>query len=231
MPPAPTNNQAATTDFNTAYQEFGNVYNPQVDAVNTQLAALPGQQATQQASLDQAKTNAFTNNALTANARGIMYSGYTPAQNTSYTTNTYNPAVTKLNTDFTTQKQTLTDKINAINQQRSNDANSLVQNTVQAQQQAAAEAAKEQATAAREAANAAKSAGALPSTAQVRIAINQGLSSVKGGDGYVSPQDYATALGDWLAAGQSRNSFNNEFKNYRNPTNTYYDYAIKAAGL
>src|ERR1700753_2618241 len=142
MPPAPTNNQAATTDYNQAYAEFGNVYDPQVSAVNTQIAALAPAQAKQQSQLDQAKANAFTNNALTANARGINFSGYTPAQNTSYTTNTYNPEVDKLNTYYTGQKQTLQDKITAINQQRANDANTLVQNTKQAQAEAAAAAAQ-----------------------------------------------------------------------------------------
>lgn len=142
MPPAPTNNQAPTTDFGTAYSELGVAYDPQVATVNTQLAALPGQQQTQQTQLDQGKANAFTNNSLTANARGLMYSGYTPVQNAAYTTNTYTPAVTKLNTDFTDQKQTLQDKITSINQQRSNDAESLVQSTQ-------AERAKEAATAAR----------------------------------------------------------------------------------
>lgn len=128
MPPEPVP-AAPTTDYGTAYSEFGSVYDPQVASVNTQLAAIPGQEATAQASLDQAKANAFTNNSLTSNARGIMYSGYTPSQNTAYTTNTYNPAVTKLQTDTATNKQTLQDKITSINNQRAQDAEQLVEST------------------------------------------------------------------------------------------------------
>lgn len=165
MPPvAPNNNQAPTTNYGDAYNSFENVYAPQVQAVqaqqaqalqtkNTTLAQLDQDKTTNLSSLDQAKVNAFKDNATTANARGLNFSGYTPYTNDQYTTNTYNPGVDKVNTDYTRgvadtnttydqNNQSLIDKITAINQQRANDANTLVLNTQQAQQEAAQAAAK-----------------------------------------------------------------------------------------
>lgn len=72
---------------------------------------------------------------------------------------------------------------------------------------------------------------ALPTQAETSSAIEQGLSKVTGADGYVSPQDYAAALGDWLSAGLPRADFNKQFSAYRNPANGYYNYAISQAGL
>lgn len=220
QPPAPTNNQAATTDYNTAYAEFGNVYDPQVADVKNQQTQLAQSAQVSQNQLDQARTNAFSNNSLTANARGLMYSGYTPAQNTAYTSNIYNPADQKLITNTQNQQQSLTEKIAAINQQRANDANSLVQNTQQAQ----AQAAKEAAAAARAGAKA-----NLPSQAQIGSMISSGLAKVTGRDGYVAPEDYAQAYVDWINSGGNASSFNSQFGRYKNPNNGYYNYAITSA--
>lgn len=57
--------------------------------------------------------------------------------------------------------------------------------------------------------------------------IESGLRSVKGGDGYVSPQDYAQAYKDWTQAGGDISSFNSKFGYLKNPKNGYYDYAIR----
>lgn len=242
MQPQPNNNQAATTDYNTAYGEFGNVYDPQVQDVQQQiaqagqthattLAQLDQDKTTSLSSLDQAKVNAFSNNATTANARGLTFSGYTPYTNDAYVTNTYNPNVDKVNTTygrnvdsenttFNQNNQSLQDKIIQINQSRANDANSLVNNTVQAQQQAAQDAAKASASAAK---------AAQPSSAQVASAISSNLAKTTGKDGYVAPEDYAQAYVDWINSGGSASSFNSNFGRYKNPSNGYYNYAITEA--
>lgn len=164
MPPQPTP-PAATTDYATAYGELGSTYDPEVAAVNTDIAALPAQQAAAQASLDQAKANAFKSNALTSNARGVLFSGYTPQANSDYTANTYNPAVTNLNTKTQNQQQTLQDKITDINNQRAQGAESLVEDTQEANAKVTAAALRAQqstdsktATAATAASNKASSA-------------------------------------------------------------------------
>lgn len=243
MPP-PNNNQAPTTNQTTAYNELGSVYDPQVQAAqaqegqlaqtkNTALAQLQQDNTTKLSQLDQAKTNAFTNNALTSNARGIMYSGYTPAQNDAYATNTYNPNVQGQNTNYqrgvdstnstyNQNYQSLQDKITQLNQQRANDAYSLVQNTQQAQAQAA-----------KQAASAAKSAG--PTASQSRQLFSnaslQNLQNQTGSDGHISPEAYAQEAIKWLNAGYSVSDLNSLASSTKllDPNNGYYQYALSQA--
>lgn len=238
----PNNNPAPTTNYTTALGEVASTYDPEqaqtqaqldqaVTARNTNLSELSQNQQTSLSQLDQAKANAFSNNALTSNARGIMYSGYTPATNNAYVTNTYNPNVDKVNTtysrgvdtantNFNNTQQSLTEKINQINQDRANAANTVVLNTQSAQQ----EAAKEAASAAQASAKASQ-----PSQNQIASAISSGLAKVTGQDGYVSPEDYASAYTDWINAGYSASSFNSTFKSFQNPNNNYYKYAVTQA--
>lgn len=79
--------------------------------------------------------------------------------------------------------------------------------------------------------SASSGSNAAPSRSQITGAIQQGLASVVGRDGYVSPQDYANGLKQWLANGLPRADYNKQFKSYRDPKNGYYDYAVKQAGL
>lgn len=55
-----------------------------------------------------------------------------------------------------------------------------------------------------------------------KAAINQALSAAKGGDGFVSPDDYAAAKQDWIDRGGTPTSFDTKMKGYRNPENSYY---------
>lgn len=230
MPPAAPatsavapNNPAPTTDYGTAYNEEGAIYDPQLSDVATEQQQLATQTQQSQAQLDQAKANAFTNDSLTANARGLMYSGYTPSTNTAYTTNTYNPAVTKLQTSNASSATTLQEKIDELNQNRANDAANLVSST----QTSNAEAAKTAAEAATKAATASKAA--QPTTNDIAAAVTQNLAKASGSDGYVSPEDYAQAYIDWINNGQSASSFKSTFSRFENPNNGYYNYAITQA--
>lgn len=49
----------------------------------------------------------------------------------------------------------------------------------------------------------------------------QVIQSRLGSDGYLSPQDYATAKNAWIAAGYKGSDFDDEFSTYRNPSDTY----------
>lgn len=53
-------------------------------------------------------------------------------------------------------------------------------------------------------------------------AINQALSHAAGNDGFVSPQDYASAKQDWIARGGSATLFDTSMRGLRNPTNPNY---------
>lgn len=77
------------------------------------------------------------------------------------------------------------------------------------------------------AASSAKTSNPINSIGQ----IQGGLMSVRGKDGYVSPQDYAKAYADWVQVGGSKTSFDQMFGHLKNPSNKYYGYAISQLGI
>lgn len=254
----PNNNQAPTTNYNQALASFGSVYDPQVAAVqgqqtellneaNTNLTRLSQDQATTLSSLEQAKRNAFSNNSLASNARGLFYSGYAPAQNNAYTTNTYNPNLEKANTDYQrnvqdthtkldSENQSLLDKINAINQSRANDAYSLVENTKQAQLSAAKARASGGGSGGSGGSGRSGGSGGSGGSGKAGKAfdlttvaagtlqrqLTNSLRSVEGRDGHVSPENLAKAFNTWRAAGLDTNSFWKHFQGVWNPKQGNY---------
>lgn len=212
----------AVPTYQQAYDSLGSTYDPQTTLVNNEISALPGQQQSQLSALDQAKVNAFSDINTDANTKGVLFSGFSPTEQASYVGTKYLPAVANLQTSFTNQQNTLQGQLNTLNAQRISDANSAVSSA----QKAASTAAYKNAELAISASKTGSSAAPKALTsAQIIAGINQGLSSVKGKDGYVSPQDYASAYSDWLQSGHSGSSFDNTFGQYMNPTNNYYGYA------
>jgi hypothetical protein len=93
---------------------LNDVYAPQKDVVNQQMAAIPADQAAQQAGLDQTKTNAFGSIVSGANARGMLYSGVPIDEQAKYLGGTYLPAVAKLQEAVQAHKFALQDALAKI---------------------------------------------------------------------------------------------------------------------
>lgn len=218
-------------DYNSVYSSLGAQYDPQTQLINQQIAQLAPQQQAQQSALDQAKINAFKDIDNSANSKGVLFSGFSPDQQAQYIGTKYLPAVADLNSTFQNNKTTLLGQINDLNAKRIQQAQGTVSDYQKNQADAAYKNAQLQLGYARLAQDGQNKANTPLTTAQVRSSIQGGLQSVIGKDGFVSPQDYALGLKDWLAAGLPRAEFNKQYSSYRNPTNTYYDYAIKQAGL
>lgn len=144
----------STTDYQTAYNQLGSVYDPQTQLVQSQIDQLPTQQAAQQASLDQAKVNAFKDITNSANSKGVLFSGVPVDQQSTYVGTKYLPAVANLDTSFNNTKNTLLGQINTIQANRVKDA----QGTVSANQTAQAKADYQNAKLAVSAGNSANSA-------------------------------------------------------------------------
>lgn len=216
MPPVPT--------YDEAYGGLAGVYDPQTSLVNQQLSTLPDQENAVQASLDQAKVNAFRDITQGANARGVMFSGVPIDQQGQYVGTKYLPAVAANKTNFQNQKFTLQDKINQINAQRSGQAQGIVSDA----QKAANDYAYQQSKLAI-AASKASSSGGL-SASQLKALQQQqdqqgaygDLRAKIGGDGYVSPNVWKAVLNNWVAAGYSASSFGSAFANFKNPKNSAY---------
>lgn len=124
-------------DYNSVYDSLGSVYDPQTQLVQSQIDQLQPQQDAQQASLDQAKVNAFKDISTSANSKGVLFSGVPIDQQATYVGTKYLPAVADLKTSFNNTKNTLLGQINTINQNRSAQASSTV---AKAQAQASTDA-------------------------------------------------------------------------------------------
>lgn len=124
-------------DYTQAYNQTASVYQPQVDLINQQIGQLQPQQDAEQASLDQAKVNAFKDITNQSNSRGVLFSGVPIDQQATYVGEKYLPAVANLKSTFQNNKNTLLGQINDIQAKRATQA----QNTVSDYQKNAADTA------------------------------------------------------------------------------------------
>lgn len=124
------------TDYGDQYNSLATQYQPQVDQLNSQIAALPGQQAAQMSALDQAKVNAFKDITSSANSKGVLFSGVPIDQQSTYVGTKYLPAVADLQTSLNDTKNTLLGQINTLQANRSKQAqdNITSYNSTQADQ-------------------------------------------------------------------------------------------------
>jgi hypothetical protein len=76
--------------------ELNSVYQPQIENINAQIAALPAQYQAQKDALNVAKENAFRDITGAASAKGMVYSGMPIQEQTRYTGTKYLPALAQL---------------------------------------------------------------------------------------------------------------------------------------
>lgn len=194
-------------DYQSAYDQLGAAYDPQIQQLNTQVAQLAPQQASQQASLDQAKVNAFKDITNTANAKGVLFSGVPIDQQATYTGTKYLPAVANLQTSFNNSKNLLQSQINALNSDRVKTAQGNVAAYIKNQADAQYKQAQLDLAAQRNAISAARGGGGGLTANQLLAQQNkyqmgykpndQGLAFV-GPNGAISAYEYAAgkAQGD-----------------------------------
>lgn len=136
---------AATLDQVLA--SLQSVYQPQLDSVSQQQAALPAQYDAQAQGLQAQQQNAFGSILDSARSRGtgVAFGGIPLQEQAQYTAGTYLPALANLQTAQTQQQQSLADQINSINEDKFNTGNNLYQFGVNQdyQQQQLAEQARE----------------------------------------------------------------------------------------
>lgn len=216
-------------NYNDVYNSLGSVYDPQTKLVQSQIDALQPEQDAQQASLEQAKVNAFKDISNSANSKGVLFSGFTPDQQATYVGTKYLPAVANLKTSFNNTKNTLLGQINTIMGNRSKQASDTV---ASASKQASTDAyrnAQLQLGYARLGASSSAAASKPLTQTQTVAAIRAGLESVKGKDGHVAPQDLKMAYKDWASAGYDPNSFWKYYQGYWNSNQGNYKQQFNAA--
>lgn len=143
-------------------EELKAAYEPQVTAINQQVANLPAEYQAQSAGLEQAKQNAFGDITNQASARGLAYSGMPIAEQSKYVGTKFLPAMAQLQAQQNQQKFSLTSALNELNMKKYAQAQAVRQQELDREEQARQAEANRQAQlqAAREqAARAARSYG------------------------------------------------------------------------
>lgn len=117
MPPAPT-----VQALNDLVSQYTTAQAPQQAQLDSEEAQNETSGSTQQAGIDQAKTNAFSTIAQNANARGATFSGFTPNAEAGYVGATYLPALAKLQAAIATTRNTIVGNKATLTSQANTDA-------------------------------------------------------------------------------------------------------------
>lgn len=106
---------------------LGSIYDPQVQSIQKQQAALPAQQAADQAGLKAQEQQSYQDilNGARARGTGIAFGGIPLQEQAQYNASTYLPALAKLQTSYNQHAQSLSDAINQLNANRYKDAQSM----------------------------------------------------------------------------------------------------------
>mgnify|MGYP007031185490 CR=1 FL=1 len=115
---------------------MNSVYQPQVDQVNQQLAALPAYYQAQTEGLNVAKDNAFRDITGAASARGIVYSGMPIQEQTRYTGEKYLPALAQLQQQKNEKTYGFQSQLTDIYGKRLSQAQALQQQELDREEQA-----------------------------------------------------------------------------------------------
>lgn len=131
----------ALTDILT---ELNNVYQPQKDNYNQQIAGLDPAQQSEEASLAAAKDDAFKQTYTDANRRGLAFSGIPIGEQANYLKTSYLPSIGNLKANYRQQRFNLQDALAKVGADQYNTAYGIRQKELdtEAAAQAAAQAAR-----------------------------------------------------------------------------------------
>lgn len=115
----------ATQTLDQIISSRASLYDPQKQLVQQQLDALPGQEQTDEAALDTAKTNAFSDITNSANSKGMLYSGAPIQEQQQYVGEKYLPALANVKATESDNQSKLEQALLGINQNESTAAQSI----------------------------------------------------------------------------------------------------------
>lgn len=208
------------------YNSLNASYDP-LRVANDQQQAQVQQEATAQlSSLDQAKVNAFKDIDLSANRKGVLFSGFSPDQEATYLGTKYLPARANVSNNL----------VKTLNQLRADNANIGAKQRTVAEQTVNDQIKQEREDAYRQAQldlgyarlstskskAAASAANKTVSQSDIVGEIRAGLESVKGRDNHVAPQNLKKAYDLYAGAGYDPKTFWKYFQGYWNPNQGNY---------
>lgn len=114
--------QPSVRSLDQVLAELSPIYDPQVNAIRSRQAEIPGQMQAEEAGLDAKKNVAFDSILGGARQRGIGFSGIPLGEQAKYTATDYLPAVARLRTQGREQARSLEDAIMGINERKNTAA-------------------------------------------------------------------------------------------------------------
>lgn len=241
----------ATRFIDQATQQLAPVYDTQIQGLQSQIPQIQNLYQTLSQALTQQNTNQLNTGVQQINedasARGVLRSTLPVDSRQALTAQLGAALNTSLGNLGIQQADTISNfqnKIGGLQVDRANQIASLsrsledqdlqrqqfeYQKQLDAQklelqrQELAAQVAAARASAARRSGGS-TSTSAASLTRQAASALARELQAVAGGDGYVSPQDYAAGRREWVAAGFSSKTYDDYFSGYKNPQNQNYKY-------
>ena len=215
-------------DTSQYYNQLAGIYDPQKTILQGQIAALQPEYEAQLSGLEQAKVNAYRDIETTARGRGMQFSGFSPEQQARYTGERYLPAVAGLKSQLQGRKSALELAMAELGSSQGLQALNLwrdEQTRRQAAEQFDKELALKREMAVWDRDTARMTRGGSSSkdltTRDIWGAIGSNLYAVRGGDGYVSPNDYKLAKQDAIEMGMSASDFDDRYANLVNPSHSW----------
>ncbi len=191
--------------------ELSSTYQPQVDAINQRMSAIPGQLQAEEQGLDAKKDLAYGDIVNQARRRGtgIAFGGLPINEQNKYTATDYLPALARLRQAGKEQQLSLQDALNSIYEKRNSFAYQIKQNDDQLQEsrrQFDANMAfqrEQEANRLREAARAAAAANAMPTLGSLNAASGSNVPAApKASYGFKNGKDGSQGFYFTNAAGQ-----------------------------
>lgn len=112
-------------DLQSIYSSLNSVYDPQRQAIQSQIGNVQQGESAQIAGLDQAKTNAFGQIKDQANANGMMYSGAPIDEQQKYVGTSYLPAIANLHAQTNQNVYGLQTAANQLGTMQTSQANDM----------------------------------------------------------------------------------------------------------
>lgn len=232
---------------NKALKEFdkqlAQIYTPQEQFLQQQYEATLPQFAAQEASLQQAKLNAFRDIGDVAQRRGMFFSGFQPTEQARYVGEKFLPGLAAVEQGRQQAKLGMLEALTGLRtkaaEQRLSFRETLRQEAVQrAQEKKRFErelkmqdrSFQQQRALARSSGGGSRGTSSSDYRALLSAATSDMAGRLKGKagkDGYVSPKTFNAARTAWLNAGLDANSFNKNFRSFAPPGKRAKRYNVK----
>jgi len=118
------------------YNQLESVYAPQRAVLQQQAPLIEQQAAAQRASLEQARQNAFRDITTAAGNRGMLFSGFTPAEQATYTGTKYLPALAGVEQTAAQRRLSLEQQLGQTKIAQQSQAQNILQKQIQEENRA-----------------------------------------------------------------------------------------------